>query len=190
MEVIALSRPKSGEEANGDAYLVESYESGAGEEKVLIAVVDGLGHGKGAEVASKTAIDFIRAHKYLPLKEMVKSLHIALIGTRGVVIGISEVSIPDDKLSYIGIGNISSQIVNDKERYHLTSMNGVLGWNLRRIKEFKYDFQSGWLVMNTDGIGRFHAYDYISTDLHAMALKIVQEHGKDDDDATIVIALK
>jgi len=45
MEVIALSRPKSGEEANGDAYLVESYESGAGEEKVLIAVVDGLGHG-------------------------------------------------------------------------------------------------------------------------------------------------
>ncbi len=68
-----------------------------------------------------------------------------------------------------------------------TSMSGVLGWNLRKVKEFKYDFHAGWLVMNSDGIGRFSASEYASDDLHAMAAKIQNEHGKDNDDATVVV---
>jgi hypothetical protein len=190
MEVAALSRPKPGEDANGDAYLVEKCydnDSPDTEEKVLIAVVDGVGHGKNAEIASRTTIDFIKSHKhkYLSLKDMVKSLHNALLGTRGAVIGICELS--SGELSYVGIGNISAQIVSQKEQYHLTSMNGVLGWNLRKVNEFKYNFSSGLLVMNSDGIGRFTASEYISDDLPAMASKIMNQRGKDNDDATIVI---
>ncbi|MHC1636502.1 MAG: PP2C family serine/threonine-protein phosphatase [Candidatus Methanospirareceae archaeon] len=187
MEIVALSRPKFGESVSGDAYLVECYKEDE-EEKVLIAVIDGLGHGKKAESTSKAAIDFIKLHKNLPLEEMVKGIHRDLIGTRGAVIGIAKISPPE--LSYIGIGNISAQIVNEKGKsFHLTSMSGVLGWNLRKVKEFRYDFRSGWLVMNTDGIGSFAAHEHVSEDLHAMATEIMKEYEKDDD-ATIVIARK
>jgi len=154
--------------------------------KLDCAVVDGLGHGKNACVASKTAVDFIKSHKHLTMKEMIKGIHKALLGTRGAVIGICDIR--DGELSYIGVGNISAQIANDKsQQQHLTSMSGVLGWNLKKIKELKYDFHAGWLVMNSDGIGGFNASEYASDDLQAMAEKIQNEHGKDNDDATVVV---
>ena len=112
-------------------------------------------------------------------------VHEALIGTRGAVIGICEIQ--NGTLSYIGVGNIAAQIVqNGEQRQHLTSTSGVLGWNLRTVKEFKYAFQSGWLVMNSDGIGRFSSSEYLSDDLDAMAANILKDHRKDDD-ATVVI---
>jgi serine phosphatase RsbU (regulator of sigma subunit) len=185
MQLTTISRPKQGEEVNGDAYHVERFEKGTKEEKLLVAVVDGLGHGKNACVASKTAVDFIKSHKHLTLPEMVTGVHQALIGTRGAVIGICDIH--NGTLSYIGVGNISAQIINNEEqRQHLTSTNGVLGWNLRTVKVFKYAFRSGWLVMNSDGIGRFSSPEYLSDDLAAMASNILNEHRKDDD-ATVVI---
>lgn len=189
MEIATISRPKPGEDVNGDAYLVERCKDENEEENMLIAVVDGLGHGKEACIASKTALNFIKSHKQLTMKEMINGIHKALLGTRGVVIAISMLSqgSGEGKLSYIGVGNISAQIVNNEmHQQHLTSTSGVLGWNLKKVKEFKYDFLSGWLVMNSDGIGRFIASEYVSVDLQAMTTKILDEHGKDDD-ATIVI---
>ncbi len=185
MQLTTISRPKRGEDVNGDAYHVERFENGHNEEKLLIAVIDGLGHGENACVASKTAVDYIKSHKSLTLKEMVTGVHKALIGTRGAVVGIC--AIQNGTLSYIGVGNISAQIVNNAEQQqHLTSTSGVLGWNLRKVKEFKYAFQSGWLVMNSDGIGRFSFSEYLSDDLDAMASNILNEHRRDDD-ATVVI---
>ena len=185
MQLTTISRPKKGEDVNGDAYHVERFENGNKEEKLLVAVVDGLGHGKSACIASKTAVDSIKSHKHLALKEMVMGVHKALVGTRGAVIGIS--AIHNGTLSYIGVGNISAQIVNNEEqRQHLTSTSGVLGWNLRTLKVFRYAFQSGWLVMNSDGIGRFSSSEYLSDDLDAMGSNILKDHEKDDD-ATIVI---
>jgi serine phosphatase RsbU (regulator of sigma subunit) len=185
MEIAAISRPKPGEDLNGDAYCVEWCNDGNDEEKLLIAVVDGLGHGKNACIASETAVDFIKSHKQLALKEIVTGVHNALHGTRGAVIGICDIR--RGKLSYIGVGNITAQIVkNEKQRQHLTSTSGVLGWNLRKVNEFKYDFLSGWLIINSDGIGRFASSEYLSDDLHASASKILSEHGKNDD-ATIVL---
>ena len=185
MEIATISRPKPGEAVNGDAYCIERCSDETGEEKLLIAVVDGLGHGKNACSASKTAVDFIKSHNQLPIKELVQDIHKALQGTRGVVIGIC--AIQSGKLSYIGVGNISAQIVSTEgHQQHLTSTSGVLGWNLRKVLEFNYDFPSGWLVMNSDGIGRFASSEYLSNDLHAMTSKILHEHGKNDD-ATIVI---
>ena len=195
MEIAAISRPKQGEDANGDAHLVECCRCNAengdvdGGEKMLIAVVDGLGHGKDACIASKTAVDFIKSHKHFTMKEMIKGIHKALLGTRGVVIAISMISqgSREGELSYIGVGNISAQIVRkEMQQQHLTSTSGVLGWNLKKVKEFKYDFLSGWLVMNSDGIGRFNASEYVSEDLQAMAARILDEHRRDDD-ATIVV---
>ena len=42
MEIAAISRPKPGEDVNGDAYLVERGNAENGKEKVLIVVVEAL----------------------------------------------------------------------------------------------------------------------------------------------------
>ena len=181
------SRAKKGEEHCGDACLVEECDGN----NIIIAVIDGLGHGRKAEEASEVAVNFIKSHKNLPLDKIVRGVHSALSGTRGAVASISKIS--DGRIEFVGIGNISAQIVRrgdkccGKFQQRLFSASGVLGWNLRHFKVFTYEFMSGWLVMNTDGVGHFIASEYLSENLREMAMKIMKEHGKVDDDATILI---
>ena len=190
IRIFSYSRAKKGEEHCGDASLVEECNGN----NIIIAVVDGLGHGKKAEEASEVAVNFIKSHKNLPLDKIVRGVHSALSGTRGAVASISKIS--DGRIAFVGVGNISAQIVSEnnergeKLQRHLFSASGVLGWNLRHFKVFTYEFMSGWLVMNTDGIGHFIASEYLSENLREMAMKIMKEHGKADDDATILILKK
>src|SRR5215213_8398817 len=46
------SRPRPGEEVNGDAYFIGEHDG-----QTLLAVVDGLGHGQGAREAAQAALD-------------------------------------------------------------------------------------------------------------------------------------
>ena len=187
VRIFLYSRAKEGEESCGDASLAEE----CGENSIIVAVIDALGHGKKAEEASEVAVNFIKSHKNLPLDKIVRGVHSALSGTRGAVASISKIS--DGRIEFVGVGNISAQIVRSgdecsgKFQQRLFSASGVLGWNLRHFKVFTYEFMSGWLVMNTDGVGHFIASEYLSENLREMAMKIMKEHGKVDDDATILI---
>src|SRR5205085_7906358 len=76
------SRPHPDEIDNGDAYLVRRRGR-----QMLCAVVDGLGHGRGAHEASCVALEVLNGWRGEALDQLFQAAHAALRSTRGAVLG-------------------------------------------------------------------------------------------------------
>ncbi len=179
------TRPKDGETANGDAYFVREFDS-----KALMAVIDGIGHGKEANIAAMKAVSFLEKHYCEDLTTIVKKCHEELRGTRGAVLGVALIKKKENILSYAGVGNISARIVKRGEESHLTSMDGIVGYNLRKVREFQYPYSRGDIVlMFSDGIShRFSISGFLMEEgVQKIAEDILQENGKNDDATVLVV---
>src|SRR5882672_3326043 len=77
--VATLALP--GEAQSGDLYLVKPVGTG-----VLVAVVDGLGHGAEAATVAQAAVTALERHATESPLRLIERCHRALQGTRGAVI--------------------------------------------------------------------------------------------------------
>lgn len=84
LEWDVAQRTLTGQKKSGDAYLVKSLADG-----VLIAVVDGLGHGEEAAAAAKIAVDILEASAPHDLMSLFERSHEALRKSRGVVMSLA-----------------------------------------------------------------------------------------------------
>src|SRR3989442_1880853 len=80
--VASLALP--GEAESGDRHLVKPVGTG-----VLVAVVDGLGHGAEAAAAAQAAVAALERHATESPVPLVERCHRALQGTRGVVMSVA-----------------------------------------------------------------------------------------------------
>jgi serine/threonine protein phosphatase PrpC len=78
IELGVWARPSSGEEENGDCYLVKFHE-----DHVLIGVADGLGHGKEASHAARVAMNCIELRAGESLISLFRCCHEELKNTPG-----------------------------------------------------------------------------------------------------------
>src|SRR5439155_25122897 len=78
------SRAFPGENASGDLHLVKPVPGG-----VLLAAVDGLGHGPEAAAAATTAVAILQNHADEPLPALVSRCHDAMKDARGVVMTVA-----------------------------------------------------------------------------------------------------
>ena len=114
----AASRCKPGENLNGDSYIINHINS----TKTVAAVIDGLGHGKNAHIASQKAKEQILLHPELPVDKLMMNIHNGIRGTRGTVIGLLNADTEINKLYFSGIGNIEGFLCNSEVKkifYHL-----------------------------------------------------------------------
>ncbi len=74
----------AGQSESGDLHLVREVGGG-----VLVAVVDGLGHGEEAALAARLAVTTLDRFAGEPVGSLVQRCHEALLGTRGVVMEAS-----------------------------------------------------------------------------------------------------
>src|SRR5512145_2579545 len=91
----------SGYAESGDQYLVKDVPGG-----VLVAAIDGLGHGEKAAVAAKAAVATLEQYPQEPLPALVNRCHKRLIGTRGVVMSLALVDFTNRSLTWVGVGNV------------------------------------------------------------------------------------
>ena len=115
----AWSRPMPGEDTNGDAYFVG--HCGA---QTLLAVVDGLGHGRGAHEAARAALGVLGDWQGEPLEDLFRDAHEALRPTRGAVMGAAVIDAERETLAYAGVGNIevrSSTRPNRRAQFQTTA---------------------------------------------------------------------
>src|SRR5437867_3307681 len=80
----AAGRTLPEQSVSGDLYLVKPFTGG-----VLLAVVDGLGHGEEAATAANTAIAILERHSGEPLNGLVIRCHEALMRMRGAVMTLA-----------------------------------------------------------------------------------------------------
>ena len=120
MDVGVVCKAKRNEVVCGDGWEAASQPG-----RVLLLVVDGLGHGLGAATAAQEAIRIFRSNSQHSPARIVEAAHAALRSTRGAVIGIAEIDLSQKLVRYAGVGNISGVIVSDGRQ----PPRGVDQWN-------------------------------------------------------------
>lgn len=188
-EYAVAGRPLGGERQSGDAALVVPTAGG-----VLLAVVDGLGHGDEAAAAAGAAIAVLREHAGEPLVRLLQHCHERLQPTRGVVLTVAALDAAKATLSWVGVGNVEAVLIGSASgtpgnKMWLTNRNGVVGFRLPALEVRTVPVAVGdLLILATDGIDESFVSDDIGAG-HAddLAHDILERHGKATDDALVLV---
>ncbi|NIA13614.1 MAG: SpoIIE family protein phosphatase [Nitrospiraceae bacterium] len=159
--------------------------------KVVLCMIDGLGHGKYAEQAAMAALGFFERHRYEPLLEVFAACDQALHNTRGVAMGVAVAEPAAGTLTYAGIGNTRAMVVG-QETTRLLSHYGIVGGGYRTLKTETVPLAPGDLViMYTDGIEEvidLSGYgETLRTELRRLAETIIEDWRRATDDAAILV---
>lgn len=188
LQLGAVCLPCRGEQACGDAWAV----AGEGRDwRALLA--DGLGHGKEAARASEEAVRVFHEHEADAPASLVQRMHQVLRSTRGAAVLVLGGDAATGRLRACGVGNISAAVVGPEGGLRqLTSVNGTLGYAVRRVTEFVYTWPlASVLVVHSDGLSSQLTLERYAgwPGRHAALLAglLWRDFGKAHDDATVLV---
>jgi len=164
--------------------------------RALIAAIDGIGHGKIAAHAARTAAKTLEsADDSLSLIELVQKCHEALRATRGVVLSIASIDFRRNLLTWIGVGNVQGVLMRCSDNGRAASealllRPGVVGSQLPNLQAATLLISPGdTLAFATDGIGSDFSNDLFSYESpQRSADRVLSKHCKGNDDALIFVA--
>jgi hypothetical protein len=180
--------PFPNEPESGDRYVVQPSAEG-----VLLAAVDGAGHGAEAAAAARIAAATLQAHADESPIALMLRCHDELKGTRGAVMTLAFVHARDRTVTWSGVGNVEAFLFHRRgqqrpERAMLRS--GVLGFRLPVIRAEVLPLQPfDTIVIVTDGIRPgFEEGLVLGNDPQVIANGILAKHHGRGDDALVLVA--
>jgi len=187
LDLSVFSRPIPGQKYNGDAYFVKRYE-----DKVMFAVIDGLGHGQDAQEASQAAVDCLENYYRRPFAEIFQLCHQRLKRTRGAAMSLCRISLKERVMTHAGIGNVQTRVYSSEKAPAPFCINGTLGVAMRTVKVDDYPLPENSIIsMFSDGISGHFSPDnlpgFLNLKPQRLAKQIIDNHGRDNDDATIIV---
>ena len=190
LEWSVATRTMSGEIECGDAHLVVELPGGA-----LVAVVDGLGHGREAAVAAREAVATLTQHADEPVVPLLQRCHGQLRATRGVVMTLASFRAADATMTWLGVGNVEGFLLRADAaaipaRESVLLRGGVVGYEIPPLRPATHRVAAGdTLVLATDGIRSAFAEGLdVAAPPREMAAGILARHAKDTDDALVLVA--
>jgi phosphoserine phosphatase RsbX len=175
-----------GESESGDVPVVA-----AGRHAVLVAAVDGLGHGTDAAHAAAEAARVLREFDDEPLETLVHKCHSHLEGSRGVALSVAAFSPANGMMSWLGVGNVAGRLMRpDVADEFIVNFGGIVGEDLPSLQSTTVSVADGdVLVLATDGIDPDFA-DRLepSGSAQEIADGILRDHRRGGDDALVVVA--
>lgn len=189
LEWAVATRTLPGETESGDLSLVKPIASG-----VLVAVVDGLGHGADAAAAARAAVEAIGRHAQESPSAVFERCHRALHGTRGVVMSVAAFGRAERSMTWLGVGNVEGVLLPadgiGRARGALLTRGGIVGSEMPRLQPHTLPVAPGdLLILATDGIREGFA-DALAVDAtpQQLADHILASHSKGTDDALVLVA--
>ena len=176
-----LSVPKLGEHVNGDAVLAKRNEG-----QLLLAVIDGLGHGPAAAKASQAAIAYLQTDPLdQPLSSIMQAVHQQLRETRGAAGTLC--LLRGTSFEGCAVGNVQFSCINATVPMVLSS--GVLGQRMPKLRVCTAELRRGArFALFSDGISSKFRLDESRQLTPQQACQMAMErHRKKEDDATILI---
>jgi serine phosphatase RsbU (regulator of sigma subunit) len=183
--------PLAGERVTGDLHVVCQHPDGA-----LLAVIDGIGHGADAAAAARIAAATIEQYARATPADVLRACHRAMVGTRGAVVSLASVYWKEERMSWIGIGDVTGVLMEADGHAALglnvlASRGGILGAG----PEPAHDAQTtqlrpgDTLILASDGIDpAFVGAAASPQPPHALAQQIVSRFAKGTDDALVLVA--
>ena len=192
-EIGIFGRPYRDEPRSGD-----HASFSRDEERLLVAVCDGLGHGPPAREAAGAAIGVFRKQRSAAPRAIIEECHRALGPTRGAVMAVvsaSESGAPS--LDLASVGNITIELVQPRSNRRFGASSFVLGSTQRgwrsHVEVAPIEPQET-LIVYTDGI---RSRASISDDLMLLrehpitiAHQLVERFGRDEDDDVLVLVAR
>ncbi len=184
------NRPRPGHDVSGDLHLVQPFSDG-----VLLAAVDGVGHGPEATAAASLAVEILERHAAEPLDTLVRRCHAALMRTRGVVMTVATLDPVQSRLAWLGVGNVEARLFRAEAGATPATdsavlRNGLVGFKLPELRAGVVAVAPGdVLVFATDGIGAGFAQGWARSEgPQQIADRIMERHFKGTDDALVLVA--
>lgn len=182
-------RSLSGEVESGDRCLVKPFPGG-----VLVAAVDGLGHGPEAAAAAARAIGTLERHAQDSVVSLVRRCHESLQGTRGAVMSLASLSAAEGTMTWLGVGNVEGVLIRSDARMlppreSLLLRGGIVGGRVPLSYASIIGLCRGdTVIFATDGIkGGFATARGLDEPPDRVAGRILREYGMDTDDALVLV---
>lgn len=183
------SVPHPGHTVTGDLHLIVDRTSGP-----LVAVIDGLGHGRDAEQAALLAAEVMRNEPDSPLADLISRCHEALRDTRGIAVTLAEIDVRENILKWAGIGNVEGRLLRalpqqERQAESVLLRGGVVGYQIPAFRPVTVKTHPGdVLIFATDGISPSFGDDVILSDgPQRIAERIMSQHNRKTDDALVVV---
>lgn len=194
-----------GEEVSGDLHMVkpfrgDSIDGGPARQHhdgVLVAVMDGLGHGEEAATAARMAVATLEERPYESVIALLRRCHQKLVGTRGLVMSLASFDGQDETMTWTGLGNVEGILLrkggeqaDHPAREALVTRGGIAGYQLPLLRAYVLPVQPGdTLILSTDGIDVGFADKVILEDSpQQIADRILDTYRKGIDDALVLVA--
>jgi len=177
---------KTGETACGDGWVVLEKDN-----RVIVFIGDGLGHGPEAADVMRVAVDVVEKYPDLDAASLMDILHGALRSTRGAAGAVAVLKPDSRECEFCGVGNISAVIRVAGKGHSMVSNNGTLGHHIRKLQQYQYSFPPNALFIgHSDGITThwdLAAYPGLESRHPAViAATLFRDHSRGRDDATVL----
>ena len=188
MDIGSFCKSMTGESVCGDDASTHEDET-----RGLCLIIDGLGHGAFAQQAANTGTRLFEQYRQREPLETLDFIHKGMTATRGGCGSIAAMNWGSHTLKYCGIGNISAILASPGVRRNLVSMNGTLGQNPLKLKDFNYPWsENDLLIMHSDGMTanwNFDAYPGLMERRPALIAGVLyRDFCRRRDDFSIIVA--
>jgi hypothetical protein len=179
-----------GQDESGDHHLVCCNRNG-----ILVAAIDGIGHGEEAAIASKAAAALLRSCANEPIISIVEQCHEKLRATRGVVLSLAFIEPQHGMMTWLGVGNVQGVLMrsdakNGNGQESLLLRAGVVGSQLPALQATVLPIVRGdTLFFATDGVrGDFSVTLSARENPQRAADRILEQYRSGNDDALVLVA--
>jgi len=182
-------RPKNDGAESGDISVLLRRD-----DWLLVAAIDGAGHGTEAAAASHAAEAILAAHVHESPISLFLRCHEGLRKTRGVVMTLAYCHLGDGTLTWLGVGNVDAllfhgRVTESGPTDRIVLRGGVVGYQLPPLRAEVLPLRPfDTLIMATDGIEE-HFADNVSLagEPQEIADRILAAHRKETDDALVLV---
>jgi phosphoserine phosphatase RsbX len=180
-----------GQGESGDRHLVCCNRSG-----ILIATIDGIGHGKEAASVSKSAAALLRDLADEPIISLVERCHEKLRATRGVVMSLAYIDPEHGMMTWLGVGNVQGVLMRSDAkkgnvRESLLLRAGVVGSQLPPLQASVLPIaREDTLFFATDGIRSGFAETLTALENPQRAADRILENYRSGNDDALVLAVR
>jgi phosphoserine phosphatase RsbX len=184
------ARALPGQSRSGDLHIVTPFRGG-----MLIAALDGVGHGDEAASAASIASAILAEHAKEPVITLVERCHEGLRATRGVAMSIASFDASHGLMTWLGVGNVRGillrhDVTQTPSEESLLLRSGVVGVELPSLRAAILSVSVGdTMILATDGINSDFARQLVRNHLPQKAADgILARHAKPTDDALVLVA--
>lgn len=181
--VAHLSLPMVGQIANGDRAIFRTDD----DQRILFAVIDGLGHGVEAAAASEAGEKYLRSVSLsTPLVEIMRHMHDAMAGSRGAAATVC--ILRSREMEACAVGNVEVRCAD--LRLPLVFSAGILGVRVAKFHVCHAPIMGrARFVMFSDGISSRTPIEDVRTLSPSVACEaIMKKYRRKEDDATVLVA--